>query len=128
MTNASSQQLQSEPQSTHETDNPAPVRRTPIGLNLEPVLSEANILLTSFEQAARGITDDDEFDDDKEGDEEPDDDEELVDFGVTAGTINEALGSSDEMRWVDEFILSARRKGGRDTEKSVLKLWKVSIP
>ena len=30
------------------------------------------------------------------------------------------------LAWADKFILEMRRKGGRQTENSVLKLWKVS--
>jgi hypothetical protein len=29
------------------------------------------------------------------------------------------------LAWADKFILEMRRKGGRQTENSVLKLWKV---
>lgn len=33
---------------------------------------------------------------------------------------------NDDMAWVDTCILNARRKGGRQTEMSVLKTYKVS--
>jgi hypothetical protein len=32
------------------------------------------------------------------------------------------------LAWADKFILETRRKGGRQTENSVLKLWKVLCP
>ena len=31
----------------------------------------------------------------------------------------------DALLWADKFIFDTRRKGGRQTEQSVLKLWKV---
>lgn len=40
--------------------------------------------------------------------------------------IVDNLKTHDALAWVDEFILTTRRKSGRQTENSVLKLWKVS--
>lgn len=34
-------------------------------------------------------------------------------------------GRNTTTEWVDKFILESRRKGGRTTENSVLKQWKV---
>ena len=52
--------------------------------------------------------------DEQEGGDE-DEDSQIVDNPRTRPAL----------AWADKFILETRRKGGRQTENSVLKLWKV---
>jgi hypothetical protein len=88
---------------------------TSTDLEVETALRDSASLELTFQQAIDGGGDDDndEGDDDEEEDQEEGEDE-----------ANEGCGTMD---WVDNFILNTRRKGGRQTETSVLKLYKVSI-
>jgi hypothetical protein len=53
--------------------------------------------------------------DEQEGIIDEDEDSQLVDNPKTCPAL----------AWADKFIFETRRKGGRQTENSVLKLWKV---
>jgi hypothetical protein len=81
-------------------------------LEIETVLRDSASLELTFQQAIDGGGDDND-DEEEDKDKEEGEDE-----------ANEGGGTMD---WVDNFILNTRRKGGRQTETSVLKLYKVSI-
>jgi hypothetical protein len=53
-----------------------------------------------------------------------DDDDELGEDVHTPGVVDTPR-THDALAWVDKFILDTRRKSGRVTENSVLKLWRV---
>jgi hypothetical protein len=67
------------------------------------------------------------------GNEEEEIGEDVYEEGVGAQQDDEDAGSTghpaadddDDMAWVDSFILKTRRSGGRQTETSVLKTYKV---
>ena len=61
-----------------------------------------------------------------QGDDNPgeDDDDELSEEVHNLGVLDTPR-THDALAWVDQFILDTRRKSGRVTENSVLKLWKV---
>lgn len=61
-----------------------------------------------------------------DGDEDSDQGEEDLEEGLEEEVLdnNKTHGA---LAWADKFILDTRRKGGRQTENSVLKLWKVRI-
>jgi hypothetical protein len=86
-------------------------------LEVETALRDSASVELTYQQAINGNGDDDD-DDDSEDDE----DEADLDQGNEGNT--ECIG--DAMGWVDSFIFNTRRKGGRQTETSVIKLYKVS--
>jgi hypothetical protein len=88
-----------------------------VEINSTQVNSESAALDTFFQSGFRE-EDSDEDDDDEPGAGGVDNDEEshIVDNAKT----------HDALAWADKFILETRRKGGRQTENSVLKQWKVS--
>ncbi len=84
------------------------------------VLAESTALEKYFENGLRQEVNADEGSEDSDSDKEPneeglDDHEDIVDNVRTRSAL----------AWADKFILETRRKGGRQTENSVLKLWKV---
>lgn len=87
----------------------------PVEINPTQVNSESAALNTYFQAGFHGEDSDEE-------DEEPaghvdsnDEDSHIVDNAKT----------HDALAWADKFILKTRRRGGRQTENSVLKQWKV---
>jgi hypothetical protein len=64
-----------------------------------------------------------------EGSEDSDSDEELNKEGLDdqCEDIVDNVRTHSALAWADKFILETRRKGGRQTENSVLKLWKVCL-
>lgn len=78
------------------------------------VHADAEMMLGSFEA---GYNQDDE----NPGE---DDDDELSEEVHNLGVLDTPR-THDALAWVDQFILDTRRKSGRVTENSVLKLWKV---
>ena len=86
-------------------------------LEVETALHDSPSLERVFQPAVDGDAGDDG--DSDAGDTHDDDD-----------TEDEMEGHESEggaMRWVDRFILNTHRKGGRQTETSVLKLYKVRV-
>lgn len=82
------------------------------------VLTESAALENYFQQGFRQEIDEVEGEDGEEEQEEvADDDDEIQ--AVDNPRTRPALA------WADKFIFETRRKGGRQTENSVLKLWKV---
>jgi hypothetical protein len=94
-----------------------------VEINPAQVLAESTALGNYFERGFRDETDADEGEDSEDGEDEQKDSEvrddeedlQLVDNPKTRPAL----------AWADKFILETRRKGGRQTESSVLKLWKV---
>ena len=90
-------------------------------INPAQVLAESAELENYFQHGFRQETNDDEGgesddgEDEQEGVIDDDEDSEIVDNPKTRPAL----------AWADKFILETRRKGGRQTENSVLKLWKV---
>jgi len=85
-----------------------------VEVNSTQVNSDSAALDTYFQAEFREEDSDDEDDGpavDVDGDSEP----HIVDNPRTQGAL----------AWADKFILETRRKGGRQTENSVLKQWKV---
>jgi hypothetical protein len=69
----------------------------------ETVLRDSALVELTYQQAIDGTGDDDD-----QGDE------------------GNAAQAEDTMEWVDDYIYNTRRKGGQQTEASVLKLYNVS--
>jgi len=81
------------------------------------VLAESMALENYFQNGLRQERSSEDSDSDEELNEEDlDEHEDVVDNARTHSAL----------AWADKFILETRRKGGRQTENSVLKLWKVS--
>jgi hypothetical protein len=59
-----------------------------------------------------------------EGEEDGEDQQDSEDVGGTG--LNATTADNDNMAWVDTYILNTQRNGGRLTERSVLKTYKVS--
>ncbi|KAF8961564.1 hypothetical protein BDZ97DRAFT_1201735 [Flammula alnicola] len=92
----------------------------PVEINSTQVLAESAALERYFENGLmreNGANKEDESEDeeDKEEAAEIDNEDELQ--AVDNSRTHDALA------WADKFILETRRKGGRQTENSVLKLW-----
>jgi hypothetical protein len=87
------------------------------------VLAESTALESYFENGLRQEVNADEVEgsDGSDSDEEPN--EEGLDDREDVEVDNARTRSA--LAWADKFILETRRKGGRQTENSVLKLWKV---
>jgi len=85
------------------------------------VLAESAALEKYFQHGLRLEMNTDEL----EGSEDNEDEQEgvLSDEDDSQGVDNPRTHSA--LVWADKFILETRRKGGRQTENSVLKLWKV---
>ena len=87
-------------------------------LEVETVLHDSASLELVFQQAVDGDVDSEG--DGGDGDEHDDEVENKME--------NEGLESEGgTMHWVDCFILNTCRKGGRQTETSILKLYKVRV-
>jgi len=83
------------------------------------VLAESTALDDYFQHGFRHADEAAESEDSEDEQEVVADDEEgsqLVDTNPRTGPA---------LAWADKFILETRRKGGRQTESSVLKLWMV---
>jgi hypothetical protein len=85
-----------------------------VEINPTQVNSESAALNTYFQAGFQGEESDDE-DEELAGDVDNDEDSHIVDNSKT----------HDALAWADNFILKTRRRGGRQTENSVLKQWKV---
>lgn len=83
------------------------------------MLAESTALEKYFENGLRQEVNVDEGSEDPDSDAEEPNEEGLDDDIVDNVRTHSALA------WADKFILETRRKGGRQTENSVLKLWKV---
>src|SRR5271168_1547328 len=85
-----------------------------VEINSTQINSESAVLDTYFQA---GFREEDSKDEDEElaGDVDKDKESHIVDNTKT----------HDALAWADRFILETRRKGGRQTENSVLKQWKV---
>lgn len=101
----------------HVPRNNTPDRNSEaVEINSAQVLAESTALDNYFQHGFRQEMDDEAEESGDEEQEEVRDDEEdsqLVDNPRTRPAL----------AWADKFILETRRKGGRQTESSVLKLW-----
>ncbi|KAH8982068.1 hypothetical protein EDB92DRAFT_1804851, partial [Lactarius akahatsu] len=84
----------------------------------------AGALESSYQKAINGEPggsgeEDGEEDEDGDGGEDRQEDEDV-------GSMEHRAAADDDMAWVDTFILNTRRTGGRQTETSVLKMYKAS--
>ena len=59
-----------------------------------------------------------------ESDDSEDEQDRVIDDDEDSQIVDNPTTQS-ALAWADKFILETRRKGGRQTENSVLKLWKV---
>ncbi|KAH8976548.1 hypothetical protein EDB92DRAFT_1960726 [Lactarius akahatsu] len=108
------------PQSNHER-----------ALGRELAEEGAHELQESFESAARGKDNGNGNDNhyDNNNDNDNDEDGEGDDDGGRIPTaMDTEMPVSSAKAWIDNYILQARRKSGRQTEKSVLSLWKRWVP
>ena len=64
---------------------------------------------------------------DEDSDSEGEEEAENLEDESASDRLNDATSES-VYAWVDNYILQTRRKGGRQTEKSVIKQWKVRFP
>lgn len=83
------------------------------------VLFDAVNLERSFEKGLT-LADNTELEDD-----DPEVESEAADEEDDLNVVKVTDKTRDALDWVDKFILDTRRKSGRVTENSVLKLWKV---
>ncbi|KAN0139095.1 hypothetical protein V8E53_003097, partial [Lactarius tabidus] len=85
-----------------------------------PALAEQDTceLQDSFESAVRGEDGGNDKEDDRSGNRNHESDEDE----------DPEVPVSSAKAWIDEYILHTRRKSGRQTEKSVLSLWKQWVP
>ena len=87
-----------------------------VEINPTQVNSESAALNTYFQAGFHGDSEDsDDEDEELAGDIDNDEVSHVVDNAKT----------HDALAWADNFILKTRRRGGRQTENSVLKQWKV---
>jgi cobalamin biosynthesis protein CobT len=85
----------------------------------------------SYQKAINGEPDNGHGDEGEKGEDEGQEDrEDQQDDEDAEGTQHDASAAdaddNDDMAWVDTFILNTRRNGGRLTETSILKTYKVS--
>jgi len=66
-----------------------------------------------------------EMNSDEGGESDDSEDEQDGVIDEDEGQIIDNPRTQSALAWADKFILETRRKGGRQTENSVLKLWKV---
>jgi hypothetical protein len=85
------------------------------------VLAESTALNNYFEHGFRQEMDADE---EGESDDGEDEQEEVRDDEEDSHLVDNPK-THPALAWANKFILETRRKGGRQTENSVLKLWKV---
>ena len=89
------------------------------------MLAESTALENYFQNGLRQEINTDEV---REGSEGSDSDEELNEEDLDdREDVVDNLWTHSALAWADKFILETRRKGGRQTENSVLKLWKVCL-
>ncbi|KAF8267694.1 hypothetical protein EI94DRAFT_1462200, partial [Lactarius quietus] len=95
---------------------------------LSPELAEKGAceLQQSFECAARG--EDGGDGNAMDGSDEDKDAKGNDDAGSTPAAVDTATPVVSGKAWVDDYILQAQRKGGCQTENSVLSLWKQWVP
>jgi hypothetical protein len=82
------------------------------------VLAESAALDNYFQHGFRQETDADEAEESEDGEDEQ---EELIDDDEDSQVVDNPR-TRPALAWADKFILETRRKGGRQTESSVLKL------
>jgi hypothetical protein len=85
------------------------------------VLAESTALDNYFQHGFMQEMDADEM---EEGEDDDDEQEEVRDDEEDSQLVDNPR-TRPALAWADKFILETRRKGGRQTESSVLKLWKV---
>jgi len=103
---------------SNASGNNAPDSET-IEINSAQVLAESIALDNYFQHGFRQEMD--EVEDSEDGEDEQ---EEVFDDEEDSQVVDN-LRTRPALAWADKFILETRRKGGRQTESSVLKLWKV---
>ena len=86
-----------------------------VKINPTQVNSESAALNTYFQAGFQGEDSDDEDEEPARDVDNNDEDSHIVDNAKT----------HDALAWADDFILKTRRRGGHQTENSVLKQWKV---
>ena len=84
------------------------------------VLTESAALENYFQHGFQQEMDPEGSEDGEDGEEQ---EKEVADEDETQVVDNPRTRSA--LTWADNFIFETRRKGGRQTENSVLKLWKV---
>lgn len=90
-------------------------------INAAQVLAETVVLENYFQDGFGQEMNSDEQEENDDGDED-EQDEVVSDEDLP---IVDNSKTRPALAWADKFILDMRRKGGRQTENSVLKLWKV---
>lgn len=100
------------------TDTPLPMNES----NTGTALSGADSLSSSFRAGFNGEEDEDDNDDE-------DDDEEVdgVDHPISVNTPH-AQRVLEAKKWADDVIFNTRRKSARQTEESVIRIWKRWLP
>ena len=96
-----------------------------VEINRAQVLAESTALDNYFEHGFRDEIDADEGEDSEDGEDEQKDLEVRDDEEDSQLQVVDNPRTRPALAWADKFILETRRKGGRQTESSVLKLWKV---
>ena len=86
-----------------------------VEINPTQVNSDSAALNTYFQSGFQGEDSSDDEDEEPAGDVDNNDGSHIVDNAKT----------HDALAWADNFILKTRRRGGCQTENSVLKQWKV---
>ncbi|PPQ88251.1 hypothetical protein CVT24_005158 [Panaeolus cyanescens] len=85
------------------------------------VLRESQSLVTYFDQGLESV----ENGDHEEGKESDEEAEVAAELDAAELEVVDNSTTHTAIIWADNFILETRRKGGRQTEMSVLKQWKV---
>ena len=102
------------------------VREGDSEIDLACVLAESTALESYFQcgltQEGAGL---EEGSDNSDSDEDPEGRSLNCDEDDPQEVIVENVQAHSALAWADKFILETQRKGGRQTENSVLKLWKV---
>jgi hypothetical protein len=89
-------------------------------INEVQVLEDSAALESCFERGLRQDLRTDESEDEQENQEEG-----LGEADEDERPVVDNVKTRPSLTWADKFIFETRRKGGRQTENSVLKLWKV---
>jgi len=108
---------------SNASGNNAPDSET-IGIDSAQVLAESIALDNYFQHGFRQEMDEMDVDEVEESEDSEDEQEEVIDDEEDSQVVDN-LRTRPALAWADKFILETRRKGGRQTESSVLKLWKV---
>lgn len=90
-----------------------------VEINPTQVNSDSAALNTYFQSGFQGEDSSDDEDEELAGDVDNDSE------GSQHSHIVDNAKTHDALAWADNFILKTRRRGGRQTENSVLKQWKV---